>query len=85
MQQTFIFAWLGKVTSCDRLIYSFNAVINLLKMDARSTWEVTQKCDPQQDKSIVFFGRKAIYFFNLGIENTRIFSKSNGLCSNKPI
>lgn len=66
MRQTFIFAWLGKVTSCDRLIYSFNAVINLLKMDARSTWEVTQKCDPQQDKSIVFLVGKQFIFLTLG-------------------
>lgn len=40
-------------------------------LDAHSTWEVTQKFDPQQDKIFFFFfaGLQVIYFLNLGIEN----------------
>ncbi len=37
-------------------------------LDARSTWEVTQKFDPQQDK-IFFAALQVIYFLNLGMEN----------------
>lgn len=38
-------------------------------LDAHSTWEVTQKFDPQQDKIFFFTGLQVIYFLNLGIEN----------------
>lgn len=68
VRQTFIFARLGKVTSCDRLIYSFNAVINLPKMDAQSTWEVARKKNVMR---LLFCCRKVISFFNLGTENPK--------------
>lgn len=39
-------------------------------LDAHSTWEVTRKFDPQQDKKFFFLtGLQVIYFLNLGIEN----------------